>query len=105
VDVNLVDGTTYRAIFYTSTPFEGKKFQIVLKNAKKVVANQEGGSTPTAVVDSTGTTMVLPFQQIKLMTASKSKFPSTSQGFSPFFSSFLTHSLFLQQKNSKLMRC
>lgn len=94
--MNLVDGTIYRAIFYTSTPFEGKKFQIVLKNAKKIVSN----STPTAVGDSIGTTMVFQFQQIKFITALKSKFPSTSQGLSrqlPSLSVYLIHFLYSER--------
>jgi hypothetical protein len=94
VDVNLIDGTISRGIFYTSTPFEGKKFEIVLKYAKKVDgANSQGGgsngSTPADVGASTGATMIVPFEQIKLITALKSKFPSTSQGLNSLASTFL----------------
>jgi hypothetical protein len=82
VDVNLVDGTIYRAVYYTSTPFTGKTFQIILKNSKKITAASASSGTPLSPTSTSnaGTTLILPFEQIKFMTALKSKFLSTSQG-------------------------
>lgn len=63
----LVDGTTYRATYYTSTPFDGKKLQIVFKNARKL--DEDVGT-------NAGTTLIFQFDQIRYITAVKSKIVS-----------------------------
>jgi hypothetical protein len=39
VDVSLNDGRVYRGVFYTATPFEGKRQEVALKAAKKMVCS------------------------------------------------------------------
>lgn len=71
----MVEGFTYRATYVAATPFEGKKLQVVLKGAKKLHEIEQNNNP-----NDFGSTLILPFDQIKYMTVLKSKLSSTSQG-------------------------
>jgi hypothetical protein len=68
VDVQLVDGRNYRGIFYTATPFHGKKFELALKAATALDA---AGSVTTDPAVQAGSTVLLAFSDLCTLTVSK----------------------------------
>jgi len=74
IDVFMNEGFTYRATYLTATPFEGRKLQLVLKAAKKLNETESNSNS-----NDFGSTLILPFDQIKYITVVKSKLASTSQ--------------------------
>lgn len=83
VDVHLVDGRNYRGIFYTATPFHGKKFELALKAATATAPTPSGAGK--AVVDPSleveaGSTILLAFSDLKTLTVSKKNVADNEEG-------------------------
>ena len=78
-----MDGRSYSGIFYTATPFSGKKFEIAIRAAKPlvrphftihtflIVFQDKTGRVMSSGTVEIGSTMVIPYDKIVSLKANK----------------------------------
>lgn len=69
VEAQMLNGTKYRGVFYTATPYHGKKFELALKGVTAVDSSGKAITDPS--IEVAGSTVLLSFADLVTLTVSK----------------------------------